>query len=105
MYLAHRRRIAVGLEHLRLNGIFVNHEYATHSGCGNQILADLAGNAFESKSFSAVFLCMLTVVSATWSHRHDVLAARTVDEIGVDQRLALLMDDSSDSDSSSSDSI
>jgi len=56
-WLGHRGRLALGVEHLRLLGIYFDDEkkLAAH---GDNLLRDLAGNAFDSSSFLAAFFAL-----------------------------------------------
>ena len=70
MYLTHRRRLAIGVELLRCNGIYLREDDARFlmREVGNSVLVNLAGNSFEMCSFISVF-CMLLTLRALCAKR------------------------------------
>ena len=70
IYLTHRRRLAIGVELLRCNGIYLREDDARFlmREVGNSVLVNLAGNSFEMYSFISVF-CMLLTVRALCAKR------------------------------------
>jgi site-specific DNA-cytosine methylase len=65
VYLAHRGRMAVGIEHLRFVGFFA--ETATLRQFGGSLLKDLAGNAFDGASYLAACTTLFTVLAKCYS--------------------------------------
>ena len=63
LYIAHRRRLAVGIEHLRFQGIFFDDLHSRHISdrINNTTLVDLAGNSFDMSTFIAVFTVSLSL--------------------------------------------
>ena len=99
VWLAHRGRLALGLEALRFMGITLEDEPKANA-FGNAFLYNLAGNAFDAGSFLAAFMCLAVVLgrcdtrarggcsrsldgdsaaSAVGSHGEDVLSASVLD--------------------------
>ena len=70
VYLTHRRRLAIGVELLRCNGIYLREDDARFlmREVGNSVLVNLAGNSFEMCSFISVF-CMLLTLRALCAKR------------------------------------
>ena len=96
-FLPHRRRLAVGIEHLRINNIFLRDEVAMSNEFGNSFLMDLAGNAFETRSFLAVLITMLVTIAKCKSNSASIAVAY----VSSASKFASLWDDSDDSSDSS----
>ena len=61
LYLAHRGRCALGMEHLRVVGFFAD-PHATKQ-FPSSLLKDLAGNAFDGGSYLAASIVLLRVLA------------------------------------------
>ena len=60
-------RLALGVEHLRLMNIFYRDEDCVTKAIDNRLLVDMAGNAFDTTCFLAVFMTLLVVLASAES--------------------------------------
>ena len=96
-----RNRLVLGEEFMRCQGIFFDDEVHDEMGkFGSSVLADLAGNAFQTHTCAAVVVAALFVL-ANCFHAENAVPARFLHPAPVPARrrqLKLGGDDSSDSD-------
>ena len=97
--------MALGIEHLRLNGVYMDDETAMHTKFGNGTLVNLAGNSFDGTTFTAVLVTLMTFLGVI-AEAGAVMPEVTPLTTGEDHRylctVGALFDDDSDSSSSSS---
>ena len=92
-YITSRCRPLLGLESLRLQGLWVGDESDPedfYAGMSEALLKDLAGNAFESSCFAAAFWCTL---------RLNACVHRLQEPIQIPRTLAPELEDGPESDS------
>ena len=91
MYLTHRCRLAIGVELLRCNGIYLREDDARFlmREVGNSVLVNLAGNSFEMCSFISVFCMLLTLRALCAKRSFDAKLASLPSELGL--RLVLVL--------------